>query len=86
MGRGGRSARGSARAGGVGRLRWLVGLGALLVAAVAFYVLAIGTEDRGGPATRSVDRRPVNGPALDEIDAESRARMREILREADEAD
>ena len=56
--------------------RWLVGLGALLIAALAFYVLMIGKP----PESSNQMRRP----AMDEIDAESRAAMRELLRETGE--
>jgi hypothetical protein len=55
--------------------RWLVGLGALLVAALALYVLMIGK-----PPASSID---VSTPAMDEIDAESRAAMRDLLRETE---
>ena len=51
------------------RTRWIVGAGAICVAAAAFYMLM--NTDAG-------DR-----PALDEIDAESRAAMDRLLREAD---
>jgi hypothetical protein len=60
-------------------MRWIIGAGSLLVAGVAFYVLMnVGSagELPNGPV------RP--GPALDEIDAESRAAMRELLRDAGE--
>lgn len=50
-------------------LRWIVGAVALLAAAGAFYLIM--NTDAG-------DR-----PALDEIDAESRAAMDRLLREAD---
>ena len=56
-------------------LRWIVGAGALLVAAAAFYVLLnVGSPDRGEEIA----------PALDDIDAKSRAAMRELLRAADD--
>lgn len=51
------------------RTRWIVGACAICVAAAAFYLLII---------TDAGDR-----PALDEIDAESRAAMDRLLREAD---
>jgi hypothetical protein len=67
---------------GLAKVRWIVGAGAVLIGAVAFYVLMNG----GGrePAAE----RPVEGnqPALDDIDAESRAAMRDLLREADGSD
>jgi hypothetical protein len=57
--------------------RWVVGIGALLVAIIALYVLLrVGNDrvpDRGVELTR---------PALDEIDDESRRAMRELLRQA----
>ncbi len=56
--------------------RWLVGLGALLIAALAIYVLT-----RGGP---EIAPGANSTPAMDEIDAESRAAMRELLRRAEE--
>jgi hypothetical protein len=63
---------------GLAKVRWIVGAGAVLIGAAAFYVLMNGAG--GEPA---VDR-PVEGnqPALDDIDAESRAAMRDLLREA----
>ena len=56
--------------------RWLVGLGALLIAGLALYVLTIGKP----PASSKELMRP----AMDEIDAESRAAMRKLLREQGE--
>ncbi|MEE8165809.1 MAG: hypothetical protein V3T64_09590 [Myxococcota bacterium] len=53
--------------------RWLVALGALLFAGLALYVLTIGDP----PASSKDTMRP----AMDEIDAESRAAMRKLLRE-----
>lgn len=57
------------------KMRWIVGAGALLVAAAAFYVLMNvgGVGGRDG----AVDR-----PALDDIDAKARGEMRDLLREA----
>lgn len=56
----------------MGKLRWIVGAGALLVAALALYVLMnVGGEPE------AIE------PALDDIDAESRAAMRELLRDAE---
>lgn len=87
--------------------RLTIGLGALLVAGLALYVLtSTGQRDGAGtkawnagsnaanaagqPGTRGSDRplRPApDAPALDEIDADSRKAMRDLLREADaEAD
>ena len=59
-------------------MRWLVGGGALLVAAIALYVLL-----NGGPDRDSKSAREVRGPALDEIDDDSRSAMRDLLRQAD---
>jgi hypothetical protein len=56
--------------------RWLVGLGALFVAILALYVLMIGKP----PASSGTAARP----AMDEIDAKSRAEMRDLLRKAEE--
>lgn len=58
--------------------RWLVGGGSLLVAVIALYVLLNGGQDRD-PKTA----RELRGPALDEIDDDSRRAMRELLRRAD---
>ena len=56
----------------MGKLRWVVGAGALLVAAIALYVLMnVGGEP------------DPTEPALDDIDAQSRAAMRELLRDAE---
>ena len=68
--------------------RWLLGLGALLIAALAFYVLTMGDPPESSrvssPAARTypVPKVPEK-PAMDEIDAKSRARMRDLLRDAD---
>ncbi len=89
----------------MGGLRWIIGLGALLVAGLALYVLVQGGGDRsrasdtrsgdasgtavGGRVaspTKPVERYERERPALEEIDAESRAALRELLREADETD
>ena len=58
--------------------RWIVGVGALLVAIAALYVLTIAKPPA---SSRAGDRTPA---AMDEIDEESRAAMRELLREEDE--
>lgn len=55
--------------------RWLVGLGALLIALLALYVLMIGK-----PPAASKD---AGRPAMDSIDEKSRAAMRDVLREED---
>lgn len=55
--------------------RWVVGIGALLVALIALYVLlkvGNGRVPEGGTELTS--------PAFDEIDDESRRAMRELLR------
>jgi hypothetical protein len=69
--------------------RWLVGGGALLVAIIALYVLLNAGHDRS--QDRSQDRdsksvRELRGPALDEIDDDSRSAMRDLLRQADSED
>ena len=58
-------------------IRWVVGVGALLLALAALFVLLSGGELRPG-------MEPIEGssPALDDIDARSRAAMRDLLREA----
>jgi len=58
--------------------RWLVAGGALLVAAIALCVLLNGGQD---PDPKSA--RELRGPALDEIDDDSRSAMRDLLRQAD---
>jgi len=55
--------------------RWLVGVGALLVAIGALYVLTIGKP----PASSTPS--DLARPAMDEIDEKSRAAMRDLLRE-----
>jgi hypothetical protein len=63
--------------------RWLVGLGALVVAFLALYVLTIGQPPASSP---DLDEQGMDaGPAMDEIDDESRAAMRELLREDETA-
>ncbi|MFP6656084.1 MAG: hypothetical protein VCB25_10690 [Myxococcota bacterium] len=59
-------------------IRGIVGLGALLVAAVALYLVLTGSKD---PEWTSLPE--MSQPALDEIDAESRAAMRDLLRETE---
>jgi hypothetical protein len=61
--------------------RWVVGVGALLVAVVALYVLL-----QGGHARKTTDPKSASelrGPALDDIDDDSRGAMRDLLRQAD---
>jgi hypothetical protein len=57
--------------------RWLIGLGALMVAGVALYLVLAGA---GQP--NSATLMEISQPALDDIDAKSRSAMRELLREA----
>jgi hypothetical protein len=65
--------------------RWLVGGGALLVAIIALYVLLNAGHDRSQDRdSKSV--RELRGPALDEIDDDSRSAMRDLLRRADSED
>ena len=65
------------------KFRWVVAAGSLLVAVVAFYVLLnVGGVGSSGGTVSSGGARP----ALDDIDAESRAAMRDLLREAGRED
>lgn len=59
-------------------MRWMVGLGALLVAGLALYLVLNGTSEPGSETMREISR-----PALDNIDAKSRSAMRELLRDAE---
>jgi hypothetical protein len=87
----GRRAR---KADGNGRLRWIVGVSALLVAVLALYVLMTAGGDDRGPAlsasrlgdTEAKRDAEADGSreALDDIDAGSRKAMRDLLREAGE--
>lgn len=61
--------------------RWLIGGGALLVAVIALYVLLNGGHFRDDRDLEST--RELRGPALDDIDENSRSAMRELLRQAD---
>ncbi len=63
------------------RARWLVGGGALLVAIIALYVVLKGGHDRDPESARDL-----RGPALDDIDDNSRREMRNLLRRADGED
>jgi hypothetical protein len=65
--------------------RWLVGGGALLVAIIALYVLLNAGQDRSQDHD-SKSARELRGPALDEIDDDSRSAMRDLLRRADSED
>jgi len=60
--------------------RWFVGIGALLMALLALYVLTRGVPGAG--EQRSASPGGASSPAMDEIDAQSREAMREILRDA----
>jgi hypothetical protein len=55
--------------------RWVVGIGALLMALIALYVLL-----RVGNGRVPESGTELTSPALDEIDDESRRAMRELLR------
>jgi len=55
--------------------RWVVGIGALLVALIALYVLL-----KVGNGRVSESGTELTSPALDQIDDESRRAMRELLR------
>lgn len=57
-------------------MRWIVGLGGLLVAGIALWLLTSGGAGE--------DPRTAGPPPLDDIDAKSRAAMRELLREQGE--
>jgi hypothetical protein len=61
--------------------RWVVGVGALLVAFVALYVLLHGGQARKATDPKSASE--LRGPALDDIDDDSRGAMRDLLRQAD---
>jgi hypothetical protein len=58
--------------------RWIVGLAALLLAAMALYLLLMGKQE---PELASMPE--MSRPALDQIDAESRSAMRALLRETE---
>jgi hypothetical protein len=64
--------------------RWVVGVGALLVAVIALYVLLHGGDGRNAYDPKS--ERELRGPALDDIDDDSRGAMRDLLRQADSED
>ncbi len=86
MARSGRSSRKQVEG---GSLRWIVGGSALLMAALALYVLMnAGANDREPAAMskpRAADREASRSQeALDDIDAGSREAMRDLLREAGE--
>ena len=57
--------------------RWIIGLGALLVAGIAMYLVLAGADR---PSSETL--REISQPALDDIDAKSRSAMRDLLREA----
>ena len=56
--------------------RWVVGLGALLVAAIALYMVLTGTKGHDSETLLELSQ-----PALDDIDAKSRSAMRDLLRD-----
>ncbi len=56
--------------------RWVVGIGALLVAIVALYFL-FGWRNAAEPRSTM----ELTHPALDEIDEESRRALRELIRQ-----
>jgi hypothetical protein len=57
--------------------RWIIGLGALLVAGIAFYLVLAGA---GQPSSETL--MEISQPALDDIDAKSRSAMRDLIRQA----
>ncbi len=57
--------------------RWIIGLGALLVAGIALYLVLVGADQ---PSSETL--MEISQPALDDIDAKSRSTMRDLLREA----
>lgn len=61
--------------------RGVIGVGALLLAAVALYVLLDRDADRAPESAQEQGRQ-----ALDDIDAKSREAMRDLLREAGNED
>jgi hypothetical protein len=63
---------------GDGRMRWVIVLGALGIAALAIHLLMNGGDDKA-PAKASAE--PAR-PALDDIDSKSRKAMRDLLRDA----
>ena len=62
-------------------VRGVIGVGALLLAAVALYVLFDRDTDRAPESAQEQGRQ-----ALDDIDAKSREAMRDLLREAGNED
>ena len=67
--------------------RWLVGIGALVIAGLAFYVLIVAKPlsidpDQKRKAKAAPSAR--TAPAMDQIDSESRDAMRDLLRKEDE--
>jgi len=75
-----KSRRKAARSGGAdsGRARWIVGVSALGLAIIAIYVLMNGGGGRSDADPSGQRAQPV----LDDIDAESREAMRDLLRDA----
>jgi hypothetical protein len=64
---------------GDGRMRWIIVLGALGIAALAIHLLMNGGGDDEAPAKVSAEP---SRPALDDIDSKSRKAMRDLLRDA----
>ena len=62
-------------------VRWVVGVGALLLAFIALWVLLRWEDGRDTERMSELTR-----PALDEIDEESRNAMRELLRQEEKED
>ena len=73
-----RSGRKAERSSGGGAVRWIVGVSALGLAMIAFYVLM----NEGAGNSRAAAEMQPSGPALDDIDAKSREAMRDLLRDA----
>ena len=57
---------------------WVAALGALVVAAIALYLVLSGTNEYASETMLEISQ-----PALDDIDAKSRSAMRDLLRESE---
>jgi hypothetical protein len=77
-----KSGRKTARSGGAGKagLRWIVSLSAIGMAILTIYVLM----NNGGGKARPDAAGQRTQQSLDDIDAESREAMRDLLRDAGE--
>lgn len=64
----------------MGRTRWIVVAAAVGLAGAALFLLLGPDDPRRPPPTEPTER--AEAPAMDDIDAESRAAMRKLLREA----